>query len=353
MSNQNKNMKSEIQMPQALALSLFGICALSLPAYAQSSGSTPGLSLGNILYGAPGTSTLMSPLVPGASFSLPGIPATPGAPPPLGAGMVPLPITPGMITGPSLIPWANGTAGNAQSLPTNQVVAPSNQIDLPNNQISLPVSNFVAMPPGAMNAAVRGVIPHAPSTPGADPGMLRPPSFNNGSSTASNGQSQESAGVLTNVDQNGQLPNLLSGERSNERNARQGIADYGIKRTTFGFHAQFDNSGGQSVFQGWEPKPGSSTFNSGLGVRALMANPGQLGSKLPPQISFDSPRAATYPGQANSGSTGNHKGNFASAQVTNDLYGVPMINPNKITTTTSGTVQAGPPPAPLTTIANY
>ena len=53
--------------------------------------------------------------------------------------------------------------------------------------------------------------------------MLRPPSFNNGSSQANSGQNQESAGVLTTVDSNGQLPDLLNGDRQNQRNARQGV----------------------------------------------------------------------------------------------------------------------------------
>ena len=349
-------------MPQALALPLFGLVALSLPAYAQS-GSAPGISLGNSLYGSAGTSTLRNPLVPGAQFSLPGIPATQGAIPPLGSGFVPAPVNPGMLlTPPSLIPWNNGYAGNQFSQPTNQSVAPANQIDLPNNEISLPVTNSSALPPGALNAQVRGVIPHAPSTPGADPGMLRPPSFNNGAAGSTTNQNYSSAGVLTSVGSNGQLPDLLTKQGANQRNARMGTGDYGLKRTTFGFRAQFDNSNGQSVFQQWVPKPGYTVNDFGLGVNALQARD-LSGSKMPPQTSFDAPRPATYPSPAISGvppqnAPGNHTTNritksLLTAQVTNDLFGVPMINLQKITTSSSGAVSLGSSPPPKTTIANY
>ncbi len=360
MLNPMKITKAKTTVSQALSLPLFGIIVLIQPAFA-GNGSTPGFSFGNSLYAGTGTTTLRTPLVPGASFSLPYIPPAAGAPPPIGSGFVPMPVNPGMLlTPPTLIPWTNGSAGNQFSQPTNQAVIPANQIDQQSNQISLPLSNASALPPGAFNAQVRGVIPHSPSTPGQDPGMLRPPSFANGSSAAGAGQNYESAGVLTQVDQNGQLPDLLTGQGSNQRNSRQGVADYGLKRTTFGFRAQFSNNNGQSTFQQWVPKLGSTTTDNGLGVRGSMAK-GQLGSKFPPQISFDSPFAATYAplaptagtGSLNQNSRGNHKKNFLGAQVTNDLYGTPMINPNKITTTTGGQVQAGPPPQPLTTIANY
>lgn len=356
MPNQSKKIKAKLPVPQALVLPLFGIVALTLPVYAQS-GSSPGISLGNSIYGGPGTTTLRDPLVPGANFSLPYIPPAQGAPPPLGSGLVPVPVTSGMLySPPTLIPWTNGTAGNAYSQPTNQAVIPANQIDQQSNQISLPLSNSSALPPGAFNAQVRGSIPHGPSTPGADPGMLRSPSFNNGSSNASSGQNSESAGVLTSVGSNGQLPDMLTGERQNQRNSRQGVSDYGLKRTEFGFRAQFSNGS----FSSWEPKSGSSVNDSGAGVRGGMAN-GTLGSKLTPQISFDAPFASTYAPQApkagtgnlDQSSRGNHKANFLGATVTNDLYGTPMVNPNKITTDTSGNVSAGPPPEPLTTIANF
>jgi len=225
----SENFKIKIPMPTALALPLISIFALNSPVYAQ--GSTPGVSFGNSIYGSSGTSTLRDPLVPGASFSLPGIPAALGAPPAPGSGLVPLPPNPGMLLTPSsLIPWANGTAGNSLSLPTSQVVTPANQIDNPNNQISLPVNNATALPPGAMNAAVRGSIPFGPSTPGADPGMLRPPSFNNGSSSTSSGQSQQSAAAIGSVNANGQI----NGSAPITRPVRQSSNDFGLTRSFSG-----------------------------------------------------------------------------------------------------------------------
>ncbi len=318
-------------MSQALALSLFGLISLSLPVHAQS-GSTPGISFGNSLYGG-GTSTLRNPLVPGASFSLPYLPPAQGALPPIGSGFVPFPVTPGMnFLPPTTIPWTNGTAGNSYSQPTNTSVAPANQIDLPSNQISLPVSNYSALPPGALNSQVRGSIPHGPSTPGADPGSLRPPSFNNGSAGASANQNHESAAVQTSVDQNGQLPDLLTGIRANQRDARQHSEDNGLKRTASGYRLK-----GQS----WDPQKGSIVTDLGMGVKALQAK-NLAGNKLPLQTSFDSPRA---------GNPGNRLANFAGAQQTSDLDGIPMVNKLKITTDKNKQVSIGPPD-PQTTIAN-
>jgi hypothetical protein len=319
----NKQMKSP--MPQALALSLFGVVSLYLPAHSQS-GSVPGASFGNSAYGSGGTSTLRNPLVPGASFSMPGSRPSLGAPPPPGHGMVPVPPNPGMLTPPTLIPWADGTAGNSFSKPTSQVINPSNQIDLPNNKISLPVSNSSAMPPGAMNAQIKGSIPHGPSTPGADPGMLRPASFNNGSSAASSGQSQQSAAAIGSVDSNGQI----NGSAPTKRAVRQSSNDFGLKRNFSGYRAQFSGGNGSSTFQQWVPNPSSSTTDFGQSVK-------EVGVK-PAQISFDSPR----PTRAGGGSGSTHAKNFAGAQVTNDLFGLPMVNPKKMSTDTSGNVKRGP-----------
>ena len=343
MLNRRQINESKIPMLLALPLSFIGIFTLSLSNTNAQSGSSPGISLGNVIYGAPGTSTVTDPLVNGASFSLPGIPSAVGAPPPLGSGYVPLPPNPGMLLlPPSVVPWANGTAGNQFSVPTSQVVAPANQIDLPNNQISLPTSNATAVPPGVMNSIVGGSVPYGPSTPGADPGMLRPPSFNNGSSQAVAGQSVNSAAALGSVNSNGQIV----GTAPISRSVRQSSQDFGLNRTANGYRAQFTSNG---TFTQWAPQAGSTTTDFGTGVKQLAIQP----PKGKPQISFDAPRPARYPGVPSSNNTGNHSPNLipaaGKAQVTNDLYGIPMINPNKITTDSSGVVSQGPP-QPLTTI---
>ncbi len=334
MFNVSKNSNSKTPVPIALALSLIGIFALSLPIHAQS-GSTPAISSGNSIYGGAGTTALRDPLVNGANFSLPGVPSAQGAIPPLGSGLVPLPPNPGMLLAPpTLIPWANGIAGNQFSLPTNQVVVPANQINVPSNVISLPVSNAIAMPPGVMNAVVGGSIPPEPSTPGANPGMLRPPSFYNGSSGASAGQSQNSAAAIGAVNSNGQI----TGSAPTTRPTRQGSNDFGLPRTANAYRLQGT---------AWVPQAGSTTTDFGNFKQAAVKKA---------QISFDSPMPAQYPGQGQAGvpqqtASGNHTRNFANAQVTNDLYGIPMINPNKMTTSSSGAVSQGPPPSPLTTLA--
>ncbi len=76
-----------------------------------------------------------------------------------------------------------------------------------------------------MNATVRGSIPPAPSTPGADPGMLRPPSFYNGSSQAVAGQSVNSAAGLTTVNQSGGISTNVA---PITRPSRQGSNDFGL-----------------------------------------------------------------------------------------------------------------------------
>jgi len=110
-------------------------------------------------YGTPGTKTLRDPLVPGASFADPGQPAAPGAPPPIGCGAVPTPITPGQTNGPTFEPWASRI--------------PANQIDQPNSCVALPYGPPDALPPGV--AGQLGDPPPPPSTPGPDRGMLRNP----------------------------------------------------------------------------------------------------------------------------------------------------------------------------------
>lgn len=340
MFKKNRKFSHKKTVPQALLLSFGSLLASSLPGYAQL-GSAPSPSFGNIIYGAPGTTTLRDPLIPGASFSMPGIPAAPGMIPPIGSGAIPLPPNPGMAGLPStLIPWASGAAGLPFSIPTNQVVAPANQINLPSNQIGLPLSNATALPPGAMNAAVVNSIPQEPSTPGAAPGMLRPPSFYNGSSAAVPAQNVNSAAAVAPVGANGQLP---VGVAPITRPVRQSSRDFGLPRTANGYRLEGVGNGGAGS---WVPQAGSNTTDFGLSAKKGVKKA---------QISYDSPLPAQYPGAAqanamNQNASGNHTRNFANAQVTNDLYGIPMINPFKTSTSTAGVVSQGPPPPMMTII---
>jgi hypothetical protein len=239
---------------------------------------------------------------------------------------------------PTVVPWTDGTAGNPQTHLTNQLVIPANQIDQQSNTVSMPFTNAAAQAPGTWNSqSVRDIVPKAPSTPGADPGILRQP----GSNAGTWAQGYTPAATLAPLGDNGQLTGTAPITRSTQRGQSH---DFGLGQNTptpktfFAYRMQVN--GGQDsppTFNGWKGLPGSTTQDFGVGVKQLSAK-GQLGSQLPPQISYDSARPAEYPGgqsntgNLNSNSLGNHGHNadppfFAAAQVTNDLYGTPMINP--------------------------
>jgi len=283
-------------------------------------------------------------------------------PPPPGSGLVPNPVNPGMLgQPPTVVPWADGTAGNPQTHLTNQLVIPSNQIDQQSSTVSMPSTNAAAQAPGTWNSqSVRGIIPKSPSTPGADPGILRQP----GSNAGTWAQGYTPAATLAPLGDNGQLTGTAPITRSTQRGQSH---DFGLGQNTptpktfFAYRMQVN--GGQDsppTFNGWQGLPGSTTQDFGVGVKQLAAN-GQLGSQLPPQISYDSARPAEYPGgqnntgNLNSNSLGNHGHNadppfFAAAQVTNDLYGTPMINTARTFTDASGNTTSG---IPQRTIAPY
>jgi len=336
-------------------------------------GNFPGVGIpGDVQYGYPGTTTLRTPLVPGASWSSPGYPAALGDPPPPGSGLTPDPVTPGMLgESPTLVPWADGTAGNPETHITNTLVIPSTQIDQPETAISMPFTNAAAMPPGTWNSPqVRDIIPKTPFTPGKDPGMLRGP-INAGPWASPNGYNH--AAAIVPLPDSGQLPvGIAPTSRLWQRGSTN---DFGLSQKTlkadkttlnpkvsFAYRMQMSRNDPNepAVFNGWQGLAGSTTQDFGVGVKQLQAA-GQLGSALPPQTSFDSPRPAQYPGGQNSTgnlsstSPGNHQHNaappfFASAQVTNDLYGTPMINLSRKYTDGSGNTVSG---TPLTTIAPY
>ncbi len=108
--------------------------------------------------GIPAT-TPYDPLVYGAPTQAPGISAPSGAPPAVGSGATPLPVNPGMLGAPTLLPWVPAV--------------PSNNIDLGSSGIGLPVAPAIASPPGVLGPLLTPFIPHAPSTPGLNPGILQ------------------------------------------------------------------------------------------------------------------------------------------------------------------------------------
>ncbi len=126
------------------------------------------LALGTVLSTpsfAQGTTTLRTPLIPGAQSTGPGMPAAEGAPPAIGDGPTPMGVNPGMGGPSTLLPWIPAI--------------PANQIDQGSSGINLPVAPAIVSPPGVLGPALTGLIPAPPSTPGADPGMLQVPPFAN------------------------------------------------------------------------------------------------------------------------------------------------------------------------------
>ncbi|MBI5174803.1 MAG: hypothetical protein SFV17_01770 [Candidatus Obscuribacter sp.] len=112
---------------------------------------------------APGgpVTTLRTPLIPGQQTGAPFMSPIEGAPPAIGDGPTPVPVTPGMGGAPTLLPWVPSI--------------PANQIDNSFSGIPLPVSPAVVSPPGVLGPSLTGIVPAPPSTPGADPGSLTAP----------------------------------------------------------------------------------------------------------------------------------------------------------------------------------
>lgn len=102
---------------------------------------------------------LHDPLVPGAGCYPPLIPVGHGRLPAPGSGLVPAPVTRGMIGPPTSVP----------SIPA----IPSNSIDSSFTGIGLPISPSIALPPGTWGPLLTPFIPPSPSTPGPAPGMLK------------------------------------------------------------------------------------------------------------------------------------------------------------------------------------
>ncbi len=120
----------------------------------------------NLPASAQPATTLRNPLIPGVPNSPPGMPPIEGQPPAVGDGATPAPVHPGMGGNPELMPWVP--------------FIPGNQIDYGSSFVPLPVGPGDELPPGVLGPSLTGMVPHAPSTPGMDPGQLQaPPGFAN------------------------------------------------------------------------------------------------------------------------------------------------------------------------------
>jgi len=265
-------------------------------------------------YGAGGCSTLRTPLVSGASYAAAGQAASEGAPPPDGCGNSPWPVTPGMTGAPTLEPWANRI--------------PANQIDQQNSNVSVPFTPADAYPPGTVqqmtNPMLGGanVIPGPPSTPGADPGILRTPAyFYQAAAGVVGGLSssplapllplvplQQSSAAVVTVPPSGQYPDNMA---PTTHRYGQTTRDFGLYR----------NSG---------------SLTTDLGQRLEQAVPANVLTTL--QYSADGSKPVKPHVQ---------DPNVPKATVTHD-YGIPFLIPVAVKNSNKRT-----PTAPLTTIAPY
>lgn len=115
---------------------------------------------------AQSSSTLRSPIIPGAITSPPFVPPPEGAPPAPGDGPTSAPVVPGNPLPSTLLPWIPAI--------------PANQIDNGTSGIPLPFGPPVEMPPGVLGPLLTPFVPSSPSTPGPDPGsLLAPPGYVN------------------------------------------------------------------------------------------------------------------------------------------------------------------------------
>lgn len=236
---------------QTIVLAVIAVANLTTPAFAQ--------------YGAPGISTLRDPLIYGASYTYPGVPAYPCMPPPIGDGDCSPYVTPGQLNGPTFEPWANRI--------------PANQIDQPNSIINMPFSPATAFPPGQAGNKVSP--PPPPSTPGKDPGMLRNPAE----------YKSVAAEVLINED--GSYPvGLAPGKHRGGKTTQ----DFGVKRTVVGVREMSQlNDFGQRLKQ--KPDLANTPWTAQDGPKPM--KPSELPGKTLPPL----PR-----------------------QITHDLYGAPMLS---------------------------
>jgi hypothetical protein len=110
---------------------------------------------------AQSSTTLHTPLIPGATSTPPFVCPPEGQPPAMGDGPTPQPVVPGMGGPPGLLPWVPAI--------------PANHINNGTSGIPLPFGPPVEMPPGVLGPLLTPFIPAPPSTPGADPGSLTTP----------------------------------------------------------------------------------------------------------------------------------------------------------------------------------
>lgn len=208
---------------------------------------------------AQGFNSLRNPLIPGALTTDPYQAPPPSLPPPPGQGFNPAPVTPGMGGGPTVEPWVP--------------YIPANQIDQQDSQVNLPDPSILA-PPGTLGKSLS--VPHAPSTPGADPGMIHAPQDFSQPPVAN-----------VNINPQGGFP---GDQAPQQRWGGQTTRDFGLRHDTGSTLTDF----GQKL----QDKPDL---------------------KMNPQTSQDGPRQANYPGLI--GCVTNRQSSIPGAQTTLDWYG--------------------------------
>ena len=109
---------------------------------------------------AQGTTTILDPYAPGVHVTPPLFPAAGGAPPPVGCGPTPWPVTPGQQGPASLMPWV-------PAVPCDPFVTGA-------TGLSLPLGSAALTPPGILGPALSGFIPPPTSAPGPIPAYLNP-----------------------------------------------------------------------------------------------------------------------------------------------------------------------------------
>jgi hypothetical protein len=206
------------------------------------------------------STSLRNPLIPGVPTTEPYQAPYEGMPPPPGQGSTPAPVTQGMGGGPTLEPW--------------NTRIPANQIDQGSSQVDLGVGPDVLAPPMTLGKTL--TVPHAPSVPGADAGMLPGPL-----------DFQPPPAAVVDINAQGGMP---GDQAPQQRWGAQYTRDFGLRKASGSTLTDF----GEKLTQ----KPNL---------------------KMNPQESQDGPRQAVYPGQM--GSSTNRSPSIPGAQTTVDWYG--------------------------------
>jgi hypothetical protein len=163
------------------------------------------------------TTTYLDPLISGAQSTAANTAPAAGASPPAGSGSTPIGVPSGQTGAAQLPIWIpNAQTGGAKCPPWIPNF-PANDIDLQDSELNLPYSNSQSTEPGKLGGMLAPYIPHAPSTPGSDPGILQ---------TVGN---YPTDAYIAPVGPNGGLPD---GYAPTTRRGGQHTQDFGLTRTS-------------------------------------------------------------------------------------------------------------------------